>query len=117
LKIKKNPRMQVTAAKSIPEDASAALRSRELEVACEAGGADVPFVLRSFGSYDEKASGFISTLRSALLPTFDPFRDPNADDPVAQLLRDIAAATHLGNAAAVMEERADAANLIWVGPD
>jgi len=54
--IKKNPRMQVTAAKSIPENAFAALRSREqpkitqyFEVACKAGGDVFRFVLRSFG--------------------------------------------------------------------
>jgi hypothetical protein len=119
--------VEATYVQRASEDAFAPLRSREQhkitkysEVAREAGGVVVPFVLSSFGGYGEKASGFISTLRSALLAAFDPFSDSTAGDPVAQLLRDIAAATQRGNAAAVMEARnrsgirgRDAANLIW----
>jgi len=109
------------------EDPFAALRSREqhkitkyFEVAREAGGVVVPFVLSLFGGHGEKASGFMSTLRSALQAAFDSFIDSKAGDPDAQLLRDIAAATQRENAAAVMEARnrsgirgRDAANLIW----
>jgi len=90
-----------------------------LEVAREAGGVVVPILLSSFGGYGEKAPGFISTLRSALLAAFDPFSDCRTGKPLAHLLRGIAAATQRGNAAAVLEARhrfgirgRDAANLI-----
>jgi len=72
-------------------------------------------MLSSLGDYGEKASGFIRTLRSALLAAFDPFRDCIACEPAAQLQR--------GKAAAVMKARNrsdihghDAANLILGWP-
>ena len=92
------------------KDVFVALRSREehsnthyLDALREAGGAVVPVVVGSFGWYIEKASTFISTLRRGLLAVLDPFSDSTAGDPVAQLHREIAAATQRLNAATVME--------------
>jgi len=94
------------------KDVFVALRSREehsnthyLDALREAGGAVVPFVVGSFGGYIEQASTFISTLRSALLAVLDPVSDSTAGDPVAQLHREIAAATQRRKAATVMEAR------------
>ena len=65
----------------------------------------------SFGGYDPKASGLISTLRSALQAAFGPISDLTAG---------VAATTQRGNAPAVIEARnrssirsRDAANLMW----
>jgi len=94
------------------EDAFAALRSREQHkitkysnVAREAGDVVVPFLVGSIGGGGEKASVFISTLRSALLSAIDPFSDSTAGDPAALLLRAVATTTQRGIAAAVVKAR------------
>jgi len=51
------------------------------EVAREAGGVVVSFVLSTFCGYGEKAFDFISTLQNASLAALDPFSDSMAGDP------------------------------------
>jgi len=92
--------VEATYVQRASEDASTALRceTRHIEPrrCTRSWQCRHAFGLSSIGGDGEKASGFIRTLQSALLAAFDPFSDFAAGDPVAQLLRDSAAATQRG---------------------